>query len=325
MVDARAFENVTVTAMTSQPADFRRAIPGDAAFTTWFARDGWAHRRFDWPAANPRGRILVQGGRADIVEKYLETLAHFHGQGWSVTTFDWRGQGGSGRLSSDRHVGHADDFAVFVRDLADFWQDWRREGEGKAALLAHSMGGHLALRALAERSIDPDAMVLVAPMVGIRSPLGAWAGERLAAALTRIGDPARPAWKARPDRRSAGHRQRLLTHDIDRFADEAWWYERQPDLLLGPPSWAWVLEAFRSGRSLGADPRLARTDVPILMLVAEADGLVDPRAALRLAATMPSVSVISFGDEAAHELLREADPVRTRVYAAIDAFLDEAT
>ena len=318
-----AFENVTVPAMTPSPADFRRAIADDAHFSTWLAPDGWAHRRFDWPVATtPRGRILVQGGRADTAEKYFETIAHLNARGWSVTTLDWRGQGGSGRLAADPHVGHADDFGVFVQDLADFWRAWRQDGAGPVMLLAHSMGGHIALRALADRVTDPDAVVLVAPMVGIRSPLGAWLGERVARLMTRIGDPARPAWKVRPDQRSAGHRQRLLTHDVDRFADEAWWYARKPELLLGPPSWAWVLEAFRSGRRLSADPRIATITQPILMLVAEADGLVDPQAALALAARLPDATVVRFGDEAAHELLRESDPVRTRVYAVIDQFLD---
>jgi len=59
------------------------------------------------------------------------------------------------------------------------------------------------------------------------------------------------------------------------------------------------------------------------MLVADADGLVDPRAAVRVAAKLPHVKLVRFGDEAAHELLREADAVRSRVYATIDDFLDE--
>ena len=317
-----AFEKVTVCQMT-HPADYRRAIPADAAFTTWIAPDGWRHRRFDWPNTAARGRILVQGGRADIVEKYLETIAHLHGRGWSVTTFDWRGQGGSGRLSANPHVGHATDLGAYVRDLADFWRTWEAEGSGPPVLLGHSMGGHIVLRALLERVVAPAAAVLVAPMIAIRSPMGARMGEWLATRMAGFGDPARAAWKVRTDKRSAGHRQQLLTHDLDRFGDEAWWYEREPDLLLGPPSWAWVVEAFRAGRALQADARLDALDVPILMMVADHDGLTDARAAVALAAKLPDVRLFRFGKEAAHELLREADPVRGQVYTLIDRFLDE--
>lgn len=317
-----ACENVTMPAMPD-PLAIRRAIPAGATFATWHAADGWQHRRFDWPNAAGRGRILVQSGRADIVEKYLEVIAHLHRHGWSVTAFDWRGQGGSGRLSADPRVGHADDFAVLAKDLADFWCEWAIEGDGPHVLLAHSMGAHLALRVMLDAAVVPDAAVLVAPMIGIRSPVGPRLGRWLTSLIARAGDPARPAWRVRPDQRSAGHRQRLLTHSAERHGDEAWWYERQPELLLGPPSWAWLREAFRSGAALQADPRLTALGVPIQMLVAEHDGLVDAAASLRLAVRLPDVEVVRFGVESAHEILREDDAVRLRAYAAIDRFLDE--
>ena len=294
----------------------------ESRLSDWVAPDGWRHRRFDWDHPDSRGRILVQGGRADIIEKYLETIAHLHDQRWSVTAFDWRGQGGSGRLSADPHVGHAASFDPWVADLTAFWRQWRAEGTGPAMLLAHSMGGHLSLRAMLDGGVDPDAAVLVAPMIGVRSPLGAAAGALVARLMTRIGDPARAAWTVRPGRKSAGHRQTLLTHSVERYEDEAFWYARDPSLLLGPPSWAWVLEAFVSGARLQADPRLATLATPILMLVADADGLVDSAAAVRLAGKLPNVELVRFGGESAHEILREGDSVRRRAYARIDAFLD---
>lgn len=314
----------------TDPVSLRRDMAAESRLSRWVAPDGWSHRRFDWPHPESRGRILVQGGRADIIEKYLETIAHLHGQRWSVTAFDWRGQGGSGRLGADPHVGHAASFDPWVADLTAFWQAWRSEGKGEgqdedagpAMLLAHSMGGHLALRAMLDGGVDPDAAVLVAPMVGVRSPLGAGAGLRVARLMTRLGDPARGAWRVRDDAKSAGHRERLLTHSRDRYADEAVWYARDPSLLLGPPSWAWVLEAFVSGARLQADPRLATLTTPILMLVADADGLVDSGAAVRLAGRLPNAELVRFGPESAHEILREDDAVRLRAYGLIDAFLD---
>lgn len=311
-----------MTPTTTDAIRLRREMAADARLSCWTAPDGWRHRRFDWAHPAPRGRILVQGGRADVIEKYLETIAHLHDRGWSVTAFDWRGQGGSGRLSGDPRVGHAASFDPWVADLGAFWRGWRAEGEGAAMLLAHSMGGHLALRALLDGGIDPQAAVLVAPMIGIRSPVGVGAGTRVARLMTRIGDPARAAWTVRDDARSAGHRQQLLTHSVERYGDEAFWYARDPALLLGPPSWAWVLEAFVACTLLQADPRLATLATPILMLVAEADGLVDAQAALRVAAKLPDVQLERFGAESAHEILREDDAVRLRAYRLIDAFLE---
>ncbi|WP_353203955.1 alpha/beta hydrolase [Sphingomonas sp.] len=304
------------------PQLYRRAIPAAARITRWTARDGWTLRRFDWPVeGRARGRLLFHGGRGDIFEKYLEAFAHWHAQGWSITSFDWRGQGGSGRLSPDPHVGHIDDFQLYVDDFRDFWAGWVAEGAGPHVVLGHSMGGHLLLRAMVEGAATPDAAVLVAPMLGLHSPLGWTLGERLASVLGGVGNSARPAWRGNERPASTETRQALLTHDQDRYADEVFWQSSKPELLLGPPSWRWVIEAFGSTRRLRNDPRLKTLSVPILLLVADDDKLVSPKAAYKTAAKVLDARIVRFGKEAAHELLREVDAVRNRVIGEIDIFL----
>lgn len=304
---------------------FRRALPAGARFSEWRAADGWPLRRFDLAAAPGahRGSILFQGGRGDIVEKYLELIAHWHERGWSVTSFDWRGQGGSGRLGADPHCGHIDTFDSFVADYRAFYADWVTESAGPHVAVGHSMGGHLLLRALVERAARPDAAVLVAPMLGLHSPLGPRGGGWLAGLMCRVGNPARLAWKVNEIPATHQSRQKLLTHDPERYADELWWRETNPELAFGPPSWQWVREAFASTWRLNHDPALADMTVPTLMLVAEADRLVRARTALAIAARLPDCEVVRFGPESAHEILREADPVRDRAIAAIDGFLDQ--
>lgn len=303
------------------PNPVRRAIPADARLSSWTTPDGWPLRRLDWPVEGARGRVLVQGGRGDFIEKYLETFADLHERGWSVTAFDWRGQGGSGRLSANPHVGHADDFGVFVADLAAFWTAWSMEATGPRAIIGHSMGGHLLLRALVGEVIDPTAAVLVAPMLGLKAPVGARLAARLVRIIARLGDPARAAWRTNERPGARVSRQKLLTSDASRYEDEQWWYRTTPALRLGPPSWAWLAEAFASTLALERDPRIDTLAVPLLMLVADHDGLVDPRAARRIAARLPQATLIRFGPESAHEILRESDAVRARALNAIEAFL----
>ena len=67
---------------------------------------------------------------------------------------------------------------------------------------------------------------------------------------------------------------------------------------------------------------LERIGLPILIVATSADRLVGVRAIERAAARLPNAEALWFGSEAAHEILREADPVRERALAAIDAFLD---
>jgi lysophospholipase len=296
------------------------ALPSDATLTRWRAPDGWDHRRFDWPSPGRRGRVLVQGGRSDVVEKYLDIAAHLHGRGWSVTSFDWRGQGGSGRLGADG-VGHMDRFDAQIGDLVAFWREWAA-AEGPHVLLTHSMGAHFALQAMAAGAFRPDAAVLSAPMVQVRSPLGQALGGRVAAWQARRGDPARAAWKFSDESAALERKFRRLTVDKSRGQDSRWW-QADGALKLGPPSWGWIAEAFRAGQALVRDTRLAEVQVPTLFLIADHDRLVRPAAAVAVAKRMPRAEVVRFGPESAHEILREGMAVRDRAFAAIDRFLDE--
>ncbi|MET0246546.1 MAG: alpha/beta hydrolase [Sphingomonas sp.] len=308
--------------MSVSPYD-RRAIPPRAQIHQWSAPDGWALRVFSWAAEvpQPRGSILFQGGRGDVFEKYLEAFGHWHDQEWSITSFDWRGQGGSGRLSAAGNCGHIEDFGAFVGDLRAFYDEWQAATPGPHVAMGHSMGGHILLRALVEGAVHPDAAVLIAPMLGVKSPFGQAMGERLARLMGGAGDDSRPAWRGNEKPYTTETRAALLTHDRARYEDELFWQQANPDTVTGPPSWRWVIEAFRSMRELRASPKVGAMRVPTLMLVADADGLVEPRSALAIAPSLPDVQVVRFGKEAVHELLREGDAVRDRAMGEIDGFL----
>lgn len=271
--------------------------------------------------AAPRGALLFMGGRADFIEKYLEAIIHWTRRGWHVTAFDWRGQGGSGRVLPDRQVGHIDDFGLWVDDLEAIATIWRADVPvGPHVAIAHSMGGHLLLRALVERRIALDGAVMLSPMFGLNGGLiPAWLGEALACAMCALGRSKRAAW---PDRPASPARMTRLTHDRARFADELWWREHAPALAQGAPSWRWLQQGYRSTRMLAADPALGTMAVPSLILGTVADQLVMPAAIARVVARLPDVDVHFYGGEAAHELLREVDAVRLDALGRIDAFLD---
>lgn len=303
----------------------RRALPPGARESSWAASDGHAIRRIDLTVPKrPRGSILFLPGRGDFYEKYLETLDHWRGLGFAVTAADWRGQAGSGRFGADAVTGHIGDFSQWVDDLAALWREWCAATPGPHVIAGHSMGGHLVLRALAEGRIDPAGAILSAPMLGFTAkglPLGAM--QALAWLMTRLGDPRRPAWKwsEKPGEVPA-MRAGLLTHDATRYADELWWRERRPELVMGPGSWGWVERSYASMRALERPGILEGVKTPIAIVAARADKLVDYAAIARAAARLPNAELTSFGSEAAHELLREADPVRDAALAACDALLD---
>ena len=303
----------------------RRAIPVAATESTWLAADGHAIRRIDWPGATPpRGSILFLPGRGDFYEKYLETLEEWHRAGWRVTASDWRGQAGSGRLGKDAVTGHIENFDIWIDDLAQLWQRWTAETPGPHVLAAHSMGGHIVLRALVEKRVAPDAVVLSAPMTGVNGPpLPLAMLHRVAQAMCAVGDPMRQAWKwsEKPGELPA-KRANLLTHDPERYADEAWWRETRPELVMGPASWRWVERAYASWIQLEAPGALEGINLPVLFVSTAIDKLVSHPANVRAAARLPKGELLALGEEAHHEVLRETDAVRAGIMAKIADFLD---
>jgi lysophospholipase len=241
-----------------------------------------------------------------------------------VTASDWRGQAGSGRLGRDAVTGHIADFGIWIDDLALLWARWVAETPGPHVLAAHSMGGHLVLRALVDGRVKPDAVVLSAPMTGVAGPpLPLGILHKVAQAMCRIGDPARQAWKwsEKPGELPAA-RAHLLTHDPIRYADEAWWREHRPELVMGPASWRWVERAYASWLRLEAAGALEAVEVPVLMVSTSSDKLVSHPANLRAAARLPKGELLALGAEAHHEVLRESDAVRAGIMTAITGFLD---
>ncbi|SFG18583.1 lysophospholipase [Novosphingobium sp. CF614] len=304
----------------------RRQIPAGAREETWHAPGGYGVRRIDLPAPGDarRGSLLFMPGRGDAYEKWLETFDEWHDEGWWVTAADWRGQAYSGRLGRDALTGHIDDFATWANDYAALWADCAARTSGPHVAVAHSMGGHIALRAVAQGKVRPDALVLSAPMLGLHpSWLPSGLLHRVARAIARRGDPRRPAWKGSEKPALVPHaRNLLLTHDQSRYEDEEWWRRQRPAIRMGPASWGWIERALASIRLLEEPGLLEAVDMPVLLLATRADGLVSWPAIRRAAARLPKGELVVFGKECRHEILREADPVRDRAMDSIREFLN---
>ncbi len=301
----------------------RRAYPNGLRQWDWRAADGWLHRRVDWPQPDgvaPRGSLLFAAGRGDFVEKYIETLGDWHQRGWSVSSFDWRGQGRSKGSNPD---GHFDSFDILVEDLGLIIDDWVASTPGPHVVVAHSMGGHMLLRLLIDRRPGIDAAVLVAPMISVNSgAVPEWAAASLAAGAAMTGFGHWPIWGVQLSKAPAGSaRQRILTGSTERYEDELYWWDRDPDAAPKAPSFGWLNAAYQSGR-IFTEEALAKVDVPVLLLGADRDQLVSPAAIRRVAGQLPKAELVMF-DDCAHEILRERDPVRDEALARIDAFLDK--
>ena len=293
----------------------------------WIARDGWDNRRWTWPAPDDRpvrGSMVFQTGRGDIFEKYLESLAEWHEAGWNLTGFDWRGQSGSGRFLSDPTVGHVASFDPWVADLDEFVTQWKMETAGPHVLTSHSMGGHIAMRYLVDHGPSLDGAIFSAPMLKIVSkPMPDRLAQFVARQFARFGFAEQHAWQEneRPSLPGSS-RQKLLTHDFDRYSDEIWWIAQKPELKIGPPSWRWLVSAYASTAAMFAPRTFEAVTTPILIVAAKNDKLVDANAIHEAARRLPDAELYMH-ESAAHEVLRERDDIRTEIMASIAAFLEK--
>ena len=299
-----------------------RVHPEDAAFSEWTAPDGMTLRRMDWPAKGRRkrrGSLFFASGRSDFIEKYLEVYADLRDRGWDVTTFDWRGQGGSRGPGEERLDAS---FDPFIEDLAALLADWRQTTPRPHVAMGHSMGGHLLLRTIIDRKPALDAAILTAPMLNVNSaPIPIRIAPDIADTMYWLGLGRVPMWKAPPAMLApGGRRNRNLTHSPERYADELFWWGARPDFNTGPPSFGWMRAAFRSRAATFTAEKLAQVELPILIVAAEKDRLVSAEAIREAAALLPHAELEMMPD-AAHEILRDADGPRDRALARIDAFL----
>ncbi len=288
--------------------------------------DNWPVRCVHWRRRDEGpGHVLMLTGRADFVEKYAETLHDLVDAGWGVTIFDWRGQGLSRRLGKTPQHGASPGFGVWLGDLRTLLAWLQDRVDGPITAMAHSMGGHLLLRHLAAGNSPITRAVLLAPMVGVAAkPLGPAITALVARWQVVRGRGEDYVWGGGPWQpgRAGDQRQLWLTSDPERYADESWWIGNFPALALGSVTWGWLDDAFASIGQLRAAGVPEAIAVPCLFLMPQRDGLVDSAAARALARRVPGARVIDYPG-AGHELLREAEPLRSEVLAAALAHLAE--
>lgn len=278
------------------------------------------------PEGQARGTVVLAQGRAEFIEKYFETIGELLARGFAVVTFDWRGQGLSGRAVSNPRKGHVDDFVLFERDLeAVFSQAVQPFCPAPYFALAHSTGASIMLQQ-ARRNASPFArLVLLAPLIDIRD-LRLPQGARLLADflnLLGLGGAYIPGGgsKSIMSRPFKGNR---LTSDERRYARNAAIVKAAPQLAIGDPTVGWVHAAFRQIDDFADPDYPVRTLPPILIIAAGDDRIVSSPAIERFGQRLRSGRVIVL-EHARHEILQENDAIRSRFWAAFDAFVPGET
>ncbi|NWG45767.1 MAG: alpha/beta hydrolase [Alphaproteobacteria bacterium] len=291
----------------------------------WRAADHQPAPRPEGEPAPPRGSgtIVLLHGRTEFIEKYFETIGELLARGLDVVTFDWRGQGRSDRLLSNPVKGHVADFADYVADLHLVLETTLPTLQpGPLYLIAHSMGGAVALRYLHDHPARAfSACVLTAPMTGIAVSMP----QKRALALTRLAARLGLGGLYAPGRShvhplTEPFEANIVTHDRSRFDRNKALLQAEPELILDGPTYGWAKAALETTALFRNPTWLGAIRVPVLLLSAGQEALVDNESHARVAALLPESEHVTI-EGARHELLQETRALRARFWQLFDAFV----
>lgn len=230
--------------------------------------------------------IVIVPGRSESYLKYQELAFDLDNQGYDSVIIDHRGQGLSARLTPNRFQGHIDKFDQYAQDLHHLLNVvlpiQYPEHNKQAYMLAHSMGGAIALRYLQLYPNKIKALTLSSPMIAIsRGGTPNW----LATSLIKTGATLNRWFSDTPwyffgqnDLNKSTFEENRLMHSLPRFERFQALYKAQPELKLGGVTFNWLEQAVLNSDNLLND--IDKLSLPIQMLQAGSEHIVDNEAQL---------------------------------------------
>jgi len=293
-------------------------------FSFFKTYDGLSIRHCIRPCGNGKkaGSIILLGGRREFIEKYAEIIGELNERNLDVYAMDWRGQGLSERLLPNRHKGYVRSYEDYLDDLDRFVnQVVGPRAIAPCTILAHSMGGHIALRYLHDRPNRIEKAVLSAPMIDIVSSaftsrlLRIFVRFAVCAGMEKAYFPGTGDYGP-ADRKFDGNR---LTSDPQRFMDEQNAIAANPDLALGGLTYGWLEASLASIDILSGAGYPESIQAPVLIVSAGSDRIVSVKAQKQICERLPAGRILVI-PRSRHEVLKENDQIHSAFWQAFDRF-----
>jgi lysophospholipase len=307
--------------MTAAPLydDLERMPQGGQAF--WrTASDGVRIRTAVWHG-NGDKTVLIFPGRTEFIEKYGDVIARLLGRNYSVAIIDWRGQGLSDRHPTKRNMGWVKEFSEYQLDVAELLGTVQDTGlPDPYAMIGHSMGGGIGLRALMN-DLPVEKAIFSGPMWGIhiepkmRIPAAIIGG--IGPALG-FGEKFVPSGSADYYVLTEPFEGNVLTNDEAQYNILTRQLQAHPELGLGSPSLRWFNRARRETADLVAN---APAKHDCLCLCGTDEAIVSVPAIDTVMGKWPNGKLVKVPN-AHHEVLMEGPDQLALVWAEIDAHLN---
>ncbi|MEJ6708641.1 MAG: alpha/beta hydrolase [Amylibacter sp.] len=281
--------------------------------------DGTRIRTAVWHGSGDK-TILIFPGRTEFIEKYGDVIARLLDRSYSVAIIDWRGQGLSDRHPTKREMGWVREFDEYQLDIAELLKTVSETGLPRPyALIAHSMGGAIGLRALLN-GLDVEKVIFSGPMWGIHVEPNMRAFASVVASVgPKIGFGEKFVPTGGPghyviDEPFAGN---VLTNDEPSYDVMTSHLRQHTELGLGAPSIRWWQRARVETAKL---VKLAPPKHDCLCLLGTDEAIVSCPAIRTVMAKWPNGKLVDVPD-AQHEVLMEGRDQLALVWSEIDAHL----
>ena len=307
------------------------------------------------PQGNNKGVVVHFNGRTEFIEKNVYTYKDLLDKGFEVWALDWRGQGFSKRRINDKQKHDIDSFDTYVKDATYFIDKVTntRTSTGKKVLLAHSMGGQIALRYLLENPKTFDYAVLSSPLVGLPGytwyiRVGNWLKKNTFFASSCVITKS-PTWtdnfegdnacsyvnsgSNNDDDLDEDQKTKNYSNDLQKVAEIDCLIEssidangpEKPDLRVACPTTRWLYEAFESTEIVMKDAKKLAT--PVLIVRTLPDTAVDNEAQKKFCGLTDKCELVDVtkigGVQAGHELLIEIEDIRKEFLDHFDTFVSK--
>jgi lysophospholipase len=272
---------------------------------------------------NRKPRILILQGRATAIEKLEHVIIDLSQLGYEVWSFDWRGQGLSTRELGRR--GYIDSYQTYLKDLHLFMKTFLKNNveNRPVVFLAQSMGAHIGLRYMVEYPRMIDAAFLTSPMLEINTGIYP---KSLARAICKImllcGLKKRYIFgHGEYDPSLESFAGNLVTHNQKMFYYHRRLLMERPELILGGATFQWVAATLDSSKILLNEKYLKKIQVPVHIMLAEDERVVDNRMMRKVSGWIRRCSVeVVKGSR--HQLLSEQPVIQKQVLNSLEQFVE---
>jgi lysophospholipase len=213
---------------------------------------------------------------------------------------------------------HIEDYADYDRDFDAFMRELvLPDCPPPYFALAHSMGALECLRAVRDRRVRFERMVLLTPMLALSRVVSPPMGlvRAFSAVHLFLGRDRKPI-----SRRPWARWRRLQPEREPRQLRGSAILDKAPALRTGVPTVRWVYASARAMKEARAEAFAKAVITPSLIITAGSDIVVANEPIANLAAAMRTGHRLIIPG-ARHEILMDTDPIREMFWAAFDAFI----